>query len=209
MTVSPPLSARLEVAAIAIVAGWLLGATLTHTVGLWIGLGSPAIVLAVTTVVRCGRDLDGWRVSVRGLAIGGVVGVAMTMGTLALFGPVTAFIPALRTDVVGLYAALGHPRPMTALILLPLIVTCEEIAWRGAVFQALSSRLAWAPAAVTGSLLYAVVHAPIGSPALLVTCLAAGLCWNALRAWTRSLPAVIFAHLIWDAGVLLLYRVVG
>lgn len=209
MTASPPPSARLEVAAIVIVAGWLLGATLTHTVGLWIGLGSPAIVLAVATVVCCGRDLDGWRLSVRGLALGGVVGVAMTMGTLALFGPVTAFIPALRTDVVGLYAALGHPGTVTALVLLPLIVICEEIAWRGAVFQALSSRLAWAPAALAGSVLYAVVHAPIGSPALLVTCLAAGLCWNALRAWTDSLPAVILAHLIWDASVLILYRVVG
>jgi membrane protease YdiL (CAAX protease family) len=208
VTASPPPSGRIDVAAIAIVAGWLLGAALARTVGLWIGLGLPAILLATATVIRCGRDLDGWHVSGRGLALGGVVGVVMTIATLALFEPVTALVPALRTDTAGLYAALGHPRPMTALVLLPLIVICEEIVWRGAVFQALSSRLAWAAAAMTGSLLYAAVHAPIGSPVLLLTCLAAGLCWNALRAWTTSLPAVILAHLIWDASVLILHRVV-
>lgn len=209
MTASPPPRARLDAAALAIVAGWLLGATLARTVGLWIGLGVPALLLASSTVILHGRDLDGRRVSVRGLAVGALAGVAMTMATLALFAPVTALVPALRTDVTGLYAALGYPRTVTALVLLLLIVVSEEIAWRGVVFQALSSRLARAPATAVGSLLYAVVHAPIGSPALLLTCLAAGLCWTALRAWTRSLPAVILAHLIWDAGVLIVYRVVG
>ncbi len=93
------------------------------------------------------------------------------------------------------------------LLLMPLVVTCEEIVWRGAVYEALRVRISRVPAVLVGTAAYAAAHVPIGSPALVLTAIGAGLCWNLLRARTDSLMAALVAHLVWDYAVLVAFDV--
>jgi membrane protease YdiL (CAAX protease family) len=157
------------------------------------------LALEGRAVIGRGRHARLWP-----LGIG--AGFVMVLGTVALFGPAVKAFPTLFADVSRLYGAFGDPGSPSALFLLPMIVICEEIVWRGAVQSALAVRMPWPPAALIGAVLYALAHAPIGSPALALTCLAAGLCWGALRGLTDSLPVSMTAHLVWDFAVLVVHQ---
>ncbi len=60
--------------------------------------------------------------------------------------------------------------------------------WRGVILAALA---------------YALAHAPLGSPVLVVVALSCGVVWGALRAASASLVPSLLAHLVWDILVLL------
>jgi membrane protease YdiL (CAAX protease family) len=51
--------------------------------------------------------------------------------------------------------------------------------------------------------LYALAHAPVGSPLLVVVAFGCGLMWSGLRAYTGELVAPLTAHLVWDVCVLI------
>lgn len=95
---------------------------------------------------------------------------------------------------------------LVGILLMPVVVAFEEIVWRGAIHNALMRRMSWPLAAVAGAVLYTLVHVPVGSPALLLAALGAGLCWSVLRAVTDSLLAALAAHLVWDFVVLVFYQ---
>ena len=61
-------------------------------------------------------------------------------------------------------------------------------AWRGVILAAV---------------LYALVHAPLGSSVLVSVAFFCGLAWGALRATTASLVPTLVAYLLWDVLVLL------
>ena len=130
----------------------------------------------------------------------------MAATTLVLFEPVTAAFPGLRADVAALYSAFQRPGVLMAILMVPLVVAFEEIVWRGAIQNALARRMFSPLAVVAGAALYTLAHVPIGSSALLLASLGAGLSWSALRAYTDSLPAVVVAHLVWDLMVLGFYQ---
>ncbi len=52
------------------------------------------------------------------------------------------------------------------------------------------------------AVVYALVHAPLGSSALAAVAFACGLAWGTLRDNTSSLVPSLVAHLLWDALVL-------
>jgi membrane protease YdiL (CAAX protease family) len=131
----------------------------------------------------------------------------MVIGTVALFGPVATAFPLLREDVSRLYGAFGAG-PTLRVLLLPVIIVCEEIVWRGSVQGRIARHLTWLPAAGAGAAVYALAHVPVGSPALVLTCLVVGFCWSALRAFTDSLPTTVVAHFVWDLAVLVVYQLV-
>lgn len=185
---------------------WALGAWQARTFGLWGALGVTAALLAVAVLALEGPAVIGGGRHARLWPLGIAVGLVMVLGTVAVFGPVVTAFPTLFADVSRLYAAFGDPGATSALFLLPVIVISEEIVWRGAVQSALAVRMPWLPAAVVGALVYALAHAPIGSPALVVTGLVTGFCWGALRGLTDSLPASVMAHLVWDFGVLVVHQ---
>lgn len=188
---------------------WFLGAWQSRSLGIWPAVGTTASILGLLAIavehraLRADLGADGPRV-----ALGVAVGLAMAWLTELLFRPVTAVVPAIGSDVAGLYRAFGDPGPRAVLLLLPIVVAAEEIVWRGVVFGALARRLPTVAAIVAASVLYALAHAPIGSTALVLTCLCAGVCWTALRAWSGSLAAAIVAHLVWDLAVLVVRPIV-
>ncbi|MSO53499.1 MAG: hypothetical protein CK533_12265 [Acidobacterium sp.] len=199
-------AARRDLTALALVLLWALGAWESHVYGIWAALGVSAVVLSAMVLALDGRAVVGNGPHARLWPLGVGAGLVMALGTMALFGPVTTAFPALFGDVSRLYEAFGDRGSVATMVLLPVIVIGEEIVWRGAVQGALARRMRWLPAAVAGALVYALAHAPVGSPALVLACLGAGFCWSALRGLTDSLPAAIVAHLVWDFAVLVVYQ---
>jgi uncharacterized protein YbjT (DUF2867 family)/membrane protease YdiL (CAAX protease family) len=185
---------------------WFFGAWVSTHVGIWLAVGTTATVLGLAAIWFEGASVLGDGAHARSWMIGMLAGLAMAAGTLFLFEPVTTAFPALRADVAALYSAFRSPGALATFLLMPLVVIFEEIVWRGAVHNALVRRMSWPLAAVSGALLYTLAYAPIGSPALLLAALGAGLCWSMLRALTDSLPAALAAHLVWDFVVLVIYQ---
>lgn len=191
--------------AAAMVLAWALGASLSRVFGIWPALGITASALGVASLATGGPALaSALRPTAAEVAIGLLAGFVMALGTWALYPVAIAWTSWIAPDVSRLYVAFGHPGPLVVLVLLPIVVTCEEIVWRGAVHRVLASRLDWIPTALAGAALYAAAHAPIGSPALVLTCLCVGFCWDLLRSATGGLVAPIVAHLAWDLAVLVL-----
>ena len=197
---------RQDLTALAMALLWALGAWESHAYGIWGALGVSAVLLSATVLALEGRAVIGNARHARLWPIGVGAGLVMAGGTTVLFRPVMTAFPTLFGDVSRLYGAFGDRGSVATLVLLPVIVIGEEIVWRGAVQGALARRMRWLPAATVGALLYALAHAPVGSPALVLTCLGAGFCWSALRGITDSLPATIMAHLVWDFAVLVVHQ---
>lgn len=207
MTPSDAISAvrdarRLDALALVSVVLWPVAAWLTHRFGLWVSVGTTAILLGTV-----GCWLGGWRLAGagqhgRGLMLGLAAGLAMAWMTALLYAPVTDRFPVLRTDAAVLYEAFSRPGIGLTLFFLPLIVTAEEVVWRGTVHAALEERLSPLFTTLTGTVLYAAVLVPTGSPTLVLTALGAGACWTGLRTLTGSIAAAVAAHLVWDLLVL-------
>lgn len=191
--------------AAAMVVAWGAGAFLSRVFGIWPAVGLTATALGASALALAPASFrEALRPSAVQVAIGLLVGLVMALGTWALFPIVSAWLPWIATDVARLYVAFGRPGPLVILVLLPIVVACEEVVWRGIVHRALAERFDWLPTAFAGAILYALAHSPIGSPALVVTCLCVGFCWDLLRSATGSLVAVYVAHLAWDVAVLVL-----
>lgn len=191
--------------ALGMVVLWALGAMLARGLGIWVAVGTTAMVLGCVSLVMR-RDLLADRAALgSGIGYGVAAGLVMAAGTHVLYGPVTRALPWLVADIDALYRAFAGPGRMVAALLMPVVVIAEEFVWRGVVYSALADRLGRVPAVLGGTLLYAVAQAPIGSAALLMACLGAGLCWTALRAVTGQLSVAVVAHVVWDLAVLIVW----
>jgi membrane protease YdiL (CAAX protease family) len=116
-----------------------------------------------------------------------------------------AAVPSVGLDVARLYATFGAPSLARLALLLPLVIACEEMVWRGVVQAALARRVGPVAAPLLGAAAYAAAHALAGSLTLVLACVGCGLCWGALRWLTRGLVAPLIAHLMWDLAVLVLW----
>jgi membrane protease YdiL (CAAX protease family) len=192
--------------AVGLVLGWALASFLARRFGIWPAMGSAAVLLGVLSVRWGGGGVMGAGRHVHRIPLGILVGIAMAAVTVLLYGPVTGAFPALSADVSRLYEVFRGPGIVGALVLMPVILTCEEVVWRGAVHGAIARRASPLLASAAGTALYAVAHVPYGSPALVLAALGAGFCWSLLRAYSDSLPAVVAAHAAWSYGVLLFYQ---
>lgn len=206
MTGSVAGTRRPDIVAAICVAGWVAGAWASRSFGIWISLGGTSLLLAAFVLASRRSGLVGNGAHGRQAAVGALVGLIMVGGTDVIAPRVLAAVPALAADVGQLFTAFQAPGPLAAIALMPVIVICEEIVWRGAVLDAIARRYHWLPAAGVSGLVYALAHAPAGSPALVLTCFAVGCCWSALRGVTGSLPAVVVAHLVWDVAVLIVHQ---
>lgn len=197
---------RQDLTALAMVLLWAVGAWESHAYGIWGALGASAVLLSAAVLALEGQAVIGNGRHARLWPVGIGAGLVMASVTTALFEPVTTAFPTLLSDVSRLYAAFGGRASVATMVLLPVIVIGEEIVWRGAVQGALARRMRWLPAAAVGALVYALAHMPVGSPALVLTCLGAGFCWSAVRGITDSLPVTVIAHLVWDFAVLVVHQ---
>jgi membrane protease YdiL (CAAX protease family) len=201
--------ARRELLAVALVLAWAAGAAIAGRFGLWVSLGSVAVLAGTLVLIVDGAELrPRLRPSVAQLVLGAAAGALMAALTYTLYAPATRLVPAIVPETIGLYVAFKTLSPaLSAIVLLP-VVAGEELVWRGVVHATLWRRLGPTATVLVGALVYALAHAPVGSLLLVVTALACGLVWGGLRAATGSLMASLVAHLVWDATVLLAFPLV-
>lgn len=184
---------------------WSVGALSANWIGIWRGVGATAVVLGAAIVVVEGRSLRGLlRPASRELALGLLAAAGMIAATYLLFPVLVSLAPALLPQFQALYRTLRAASPWEVALVLPLVVTAEELVWRGLVQRVIAGRTGPVAAVVLGALAYAVAHAPVGSPALVAVALACGLCWGALFALTGSLAATVICHGAWDLVVMIL-----
>ena len=127
----------------------------------------------------------------------------MTALTYLLYPVVTHHLPSIAADAATLYAAFRAPSPAVARSRSVPVVLGEELVWRGAVQGSLVGRFGRRGGVFLAAIAYALAHAALGSPLLLVVAFLCGIAWGALRAASKSLLPPLVAHLVWDVLVLL------
>lgn len=172
-------------------------------------MGGHALVVCVVVGWLRGAALRGVLRPRGGLvALGGLVGLTMIVGTYASFELVRRLLPEVAGYVSRLYRAAGADVPLVALAWTLVILTAEELLWRDAWVAVWTPRWGRARAAATSVLAFAT--AQVGSGSLIVVLLAVtcGAIWTALRVRTGSLVPSLVAHALWTPTVILLHPVV-
>jgi membrane protease YdiL (CAAX protease family) len=204
--VGPSKSRALPIACVAI---WIVAAVAARVAGIWAAIGGAAIGLGVAvSALDRNRARQLLRPSAGLFAVGAAAGGAMTAVTHLLYPEVARHVPSVAADVATLYAAFRAPSPAVAAIVLAPVVVGEELVWRGVVQGALVGRFGRRGGVLLAAAAYALAHAAIGSPLLVVVALLCGIAWGALRVASKSLLPPLVAHLVWDATVLLWLPVV-
>jgi CAAX protease family protein len=190
--------------AFASVVVWLGAAASTGAFGMWRTIGGAAVALGVA-VLLFDRPASTalLQPSPRLILLGATAGGLMVAATYLLYPALARVVPRIATDTAQLYAVFRAPSLVVASVALVPVIVGEELVWRGAVQGSLVHRLgAWRGVALA-AVVYALVHAPLGSPLLMAVAFFCGLAWGALRAKTASLVPTLVAHLVWDVLVLL------
>lgn len=190
----------------------------------------PTVLIAAYGLWRAVQDgvAKSWMSVKSGDFTRGFVGCAILFAGAWAFTKVVTPVGSPREEWLAvLYNQLGDPgmlrKTTTSVVLVVagiiLASIAEEITWRGLVTTLLEekvgSRRAWIYAAV----LYAVAHVPVAfvlagkkagwNPVLPLAALAGGLLWGAMaRRYGRLAPS-IFAHILFDWTVLMMFRLWG
>lgn len=190
--------------ALACIVVWVIAAASTGPLGIWLAIGGSAVALGVAVLVfdrpAASRLL---RPSLRLVLLGAAAGGVMAAATYLLYPVLARLAPFIATDTARLYAAFRPPSLLIASVALGPVVLGEELVWRGVVQAAFVRRLSPWGGVTFAAAAYALAHAPLGSPVLVMVALLCGLCWGTLRATTSSLVPTLVAHLVWDLLVLL------
>lgn len=190
--------------ALACVVLWVIAAASTGPLGIWLAIGGSAVALGVAVLVfDRPAAIRLLQPSPRLVLLGVVAGGVMAAATYLLYPVLARLAPFIATDTARLYAAVRAPSLLIASVALGPVVLGEELVWRGVVQAALVRRLGPWGGVTLAAAAYALAHAPLGSPVLVIVALLCGLFWGALRATTSSLVPTLVAHLVWDYMVLL------
>jgi uncharacterized protein len=148
-----------------------------------------------------------------------------------LFGSAYAFMKVVAPPgsdreswLARLYLQIGDPttlRKHVVFVVAVIIVmaVAEELVWRGLVISLLEERVGSSRAWVWAAVLYSIAHVPTIwalsdpvaglNPVVPAAALAAGLLWGYMaRRFERLLPG-IFAHVLFDWTVLMMFRLWG
>jgi hypothetical protein len=172
------------------------------TLGIWLSVGSAAVVLLAVSAWHGAPWADLLKLRRVGLGLAGAL--VTTLACELLAGPVLAAVPPLAEQANGLYALFGKPEPWQAWGALPFIVVSEELIFRGALLEGFRGRPMWqAWGLCTG--LYAASHLCSQSWALVGLALLFGGFWTALRIKSKNLWPGLLAHLLWDLAILVIW----
>lgn len=166
-------------------------------------MGTVAALLGAAAVWAAPEEtLRPLKPSIRGVALGLVVGAVVSLASVGIWPLVTDVAPAFRDEARLLYARLyTPPGPVIAGPVLLLVVVVEELFWRGLVQGRLERRYSPAVAAVLGTAAYAVAQGGQQSLFLVAVAAAMGLLFASLRAVTRELWAPLLCHVVWNVVV--------
>jgi membrane protease YdiL (CAAX protease family) len=92
----------------------------------------------------------------------------------------------------------GAPTWLVAMLLAGVIAPCEELFWRGLVFDSFAKKLGHFRGGVTASLSYGAVHLATGNLTLSGAATLAGGYWGLQYGLQRRLPALIISHIVLD-----------
>ena len=190
--------------ALACIAVWVTAAASTSLFGIWLAIGGAAVALGTAVLVVDGAASrailqPNSRRMLIGVAAGGLIAVA----TYLLYPVISRAVPFIASDISLLYSSFRAPSPVVVWFALAPVILGEELVWRGVIQTAAVRRAGTWGGVLLASGAYALVHAPVGSPTLVLVALPCGLCWGTLRAATGSLVPTLGAHLVWDVLVLL------
>ena len=180
-----------------------------ETVNIWLGTGTAALV--AITLLRLSGNADALSlraVSKSGVALGLAVGLAMSVATWVLYPVSAELVPAIEAEVPKLYALLRQPPgPVWAFPVLVLVVTAEELVWRGLAIDLLGRTATTLRPVLLSSLIYTLPQVAFRSPLLVLVAFLCGTVWGLLRVRTGGLAAPLVAHLVWDVLVFVLFPV--
>ena len=166
------------------------------------------LVMAVVVALRGSSLRQSSLPPRRDLVLGVVVGVIMTVGTYGAFDVARTFVPSLSTHVTRLYRAAGTEAPAIALAWTLVILTGEELLWRGAWIDVWTPRVGATVAAVSSVLAFALTQLGSGSVIVALLACTCGAIWTALRMYTGRIVPGLIAHAIWTPIVIVLFPVV-
>lgn len=173
--------------------GYVIATLYSHIV---VGLGLMSLVVLTWLLSRHRETFRSWwKVDVKAIGLGLVVGAVTAGATHGLLPVLTDAVPFIADDVARVRAASG-----ASFVLLPavaLIAVTEEVLWRGLAIDAMPTR--WGPVRRAGvaTAIYAAAQVGCFAPALVGVALGLGALWSAMRLWTGSLWASVIAHLMW------------
>lgn len=159
----------------------------------------------VAGLLAGGAPLRRWiRLETKDLGIGVVAAIVMVAGALGVTAVLRMFAPELMAGTSEVYGWASSWPPVATALMLPLIAGAEDLVWRFAITLGLVRRLGPTGAVLVGGVAFAIAHATTGPPILVFAALLAGVLWGALAVRTRSWPAVLVCHVLWDASVVML-----
>lgn len=180
-----------------------------EVVNVWLGTGLAG-GFSIILLYRMSRAslVERWNVSSRSALLGLGVGVAMAAATWLLYPISIELVPPIALEVPKLYALLRQPPgPVWAFPVLVLVVTAEELVWRGLAIDVFSRHANASGAVLLAALLYTLPQVAFRSPLLVVVAFSCGMVWGMLRARTGGLTAPLTAHLVWDLLVFVLFPI--
>lgn len=197
----------LVVVTVAVAVAYALRLPKESEVTLWAGIGIPYAVLALVAIVRLHRkrqlaSLFQFR---RGDPTLGILIGFVLLGISWLASKVLAPAGATqRAWLLRVFLLVADSPEATVSLMLVLLVTCEELVWRGWVQTELRERLGARRAWIACAGLYAAAHLPTlvtledpaagTNPLVVLAALGAGLCFSFLAERSGRLSPGIFAH---------------
>lgn len=169
--------------------------------GFWWRMALGSAILVPLSFLAAGRWLKpllrpSWGRVVTGLLAGGL----QYLAGAGVFVILAAY-PRFATDYVTANSwRAAVPMPV-GLVLLAIIVTAEEVLWRGVVTLPLAARLGPGLGILAGAALAGAAHLALGLPLLVVAAFAAGAFWGILAVRTRSLVPSIVCHFLFDVMI--------
>lgn len=174
----------------------------------WV-VGLHALLVTAVVVALRGASLrERLRPRRQDVVLGIAVGVLMTAGTYVVFEAARALVPGLAAHVARLYRAAGTETPAIALAWTLVILTGEELLWRGAWIDVWSSRLGATTAAVSSVVAFSLTQLASGSLIVALLACSCGAIWTGLRMHTGRVVPGLIAHAIWTPIVILFHPVV-
>jgi membrane protease YdiL (CAAX protease family) len=135
--------------------------------------------------------------------VGAVVGVALYLATRAFVAIVRGW-RAFREHALRMYdRQAGLPLWGAVLLSAAVMVTGEELFWRGLFQSRLSSALdARAAAAALTWAAFVVANLPSANLAIVAGAVVGGAVWSLLGWWTHGFLASLVCHAVWTALML-------
>jgi membrane protease YdiL (CAAX protease family) len=182
---------------------WLAAASSAGLLGTWLAVGGAAIGLGSAVFVLDASARRSLRPSARLAIVGAGAGGLMAAATYLIYPALARLSPFIAIDTARLYVSFRALPPVIASFAILPVIVGEELVWRGAVQTDLVGRLGQWRGVTLAALVYALAHAPLGSPLLVAVALLCGMAWGTLRAASGSLVPGLLAHLVWDVLVFL------